>query len=220
VPESDTPGQLWSGLDEAWQVAFGQAWEALRTGNIAVGACATTPEGVIVHAARNRMADGHGPGGEVFGSSLAHAEMNVLARLGLHQQQLVLTTTLEPCLQCSAAIRLGPVSLVRFAGADPVWAGCHDFSPLSRREAARTQTAMAGPRDDETGLFGTLMSRFGPGLAPRIEAELRAAGESRLLDLVQDIEASGERPRLAAMEVGDAFCYLWPRLRALRTARG
>jgi hypothetical protein len=44
-------------------------------------ACAATPDGEIVHAARNRVTDMSGPPGEVFGSSLAHAEINVLARL-------------------------------------------------------------------------------------------------------------------------------------------
>ena len=94
-----TPEAVWSGLDRAWQEAFRQAWEALRTGNIAVGACAAAPDGTIVHAARNRIADQHGPAGEAFGSSVAHAEVNVLARIGYGQpKRLVLTTTLEPCL--------------------------------------------------------------------------------------------------------------------------
>jgi hypothetical protein len=92
-----TPSALWASLDNAWQEAFRQAWDAFRTGNIAVGACATTADGKIVHAARNRVADDRGPAGEVFGSSLAHAEVNVLARIALHQPRvLVLTTTLEP----------------------------------------------------------------------------------------------------------------------------
>ena len=57
-----------------------------------------------------------------FGSSLAHAATNVLAGLRFRKfQGLVLTTTLEPCLQCAAAIRLGPVSTVRFAGEDRYW---------------------------------------------------------------------------------------------------
>ena len=80
-----TPGAVWSGLDGSWQEAFRQAWEALRTGNIGVGACAATPDGTIVHAARNRIADRNGPAGEVFGSSVAHAELNVLARIGYRQ---------------------------------------------------------------------------------------------------------------------------------------
>jgi tRNA(Arg) A34 adenosine deaminase TadA len=226
VPENDdagseppaTPEGLWASLDDSWQEAFGQAWQALRTGNIAIGACATLADGTVVHAARNRIADRDGPAGEVFGSSLAHAEVNVLARLARQPRQLVLTSTLEPCVQCSAAIRLGPVAVVRFAGADPLWDGCHDFSPLSRREAARARVTMAGPRTDEVGLFGTLISRFGPGLTLKVAGELRAAGEAGILDLVQDLEDSGEVRRLAAMEVRDAFGRLWPRLTALATS--
>jgi tRNA(Arg) A34 adenosine deaminase TadA len=216
------PGEVWSGLDEAWREAFRQGWEALRTGNIPVGACASTPDGVVVHAARNRVSDSDGPAGEVFGSALAHAEVNVLARLPYHQAtRYVLTTTLEPCIQCSAASRLGPVATVRYAGADPFWDGCHDFSPLSPREAAREgKVTIVGPRDDELGVLGTLMSRFGLGLANGAATEwLRAAGEGAILDLVLYLRESGELERLAAMEVDEAFVYLWPRLRALRNDR-
>jgi tRNA(Arg) A34 adenosine deaminase TadA len=118
--------RLWSGLDECWHETFRQVWEALRARSIAIGACAAMPDGTIVHA-RNRVADHDGPPGQAFGSQLAHAEVNVLARLAYRQpRRLVLTTTLEPCLQCSPAIGLGPVAGVRFAGADPLWLGCHD----------------------------------------------------------------------------------------------
>jgi tRNA(Arg) A34 adenosine deaminase TadA len=215
-----TADAIWAGLDEAWREAFRQAWEALRTGNIAVGACAATPDGTIVHAARNRVADREGPPGEVFGSSLAHAEMNVLARLGFRQpRQFVLTTTLEPCIQCSAAIRLSPVARVRFAGADPIWDGCHDFSPLSPREAARTQVPMDGPVPGEVGAFGTLISRFGPGLIPKIEKLLREAGQGDSVDLARHLETSGEVPRLAALEVREAFARLYPQLSRDRANR-
>lgn len=209
--------ESWSGLDACWREAFRQAWEALRTGNIAVGACAATPEGTLVHAARNRVVDRAGPPGEAFGSALAHAEINVLARLAFRQpRRLVLTTTLEPCLQCSAAIRLGPIASVRFAGADPLWLGCHDFSLLSRREAGRPQAERIGPRTDEVGLFGALIARFGPGLKPHNVGDLRAGGQGGLIDLVQDLETRGQVPALAAIDVGDAFRYLYPRLRALQ----
>jgi tRNA(Arg) A34 adenosine deaminase TadA len=218
MPEPQvTQARLWAGLDDAWREAFRQAWEAFRSGNIPVGACATTPDGVIVHSARNRVADRDGPVGEVFGSALAHAEVNVLARVGFGQpRRLILTTTLEPCLQCSAVIRLGPVATVRYAGADPLWDGCHDFSPLSPREAAQPKAAVVGPRADEVGVFGTLIARFGPGLSPGAVADyLRAAGEGPVLDLVRELQDSGEARDLAAMEVDQAFGQLWPRLREL-----
>lgn len=213
---SSLPARMWAELDRPWQVAFGQAWEAFRTGNIAVGACVTTADGEIVHAARNRVRDADGPAGEVFGSPLAHAEMNVLARLPYgRRRDLLLSTTLEPCLQCAAAIRFGPVAAVRFAGADRFWDGCHEFGKLSPREARRIQPARTGPRGDELGVFATLISRFGPGLEPAFERELRALGEGPMVDLVHELEASGELERLAALEVSEAFRSLWPALQKL-----
>jgi tRNA(adenine34) deaminase len=210
--------RLWAGLDDPWQEAFRQAWDALRTGNVAVGACAATADGVIVHAARNRLNDSEGPPGEIVGSALAHAETNVLARLSRHRpRDLVLTTTLEPCLQCAAAIRLGPIATVRFAGADPFWEGCHDFGKLSAREAQRTQPARTGPRRDELGVFGTLISRFGD-LTPRFEQAVRALGEGPVVDLVHELEDRRAVECLAAMEVQEALGYLWPRLQELTPA--
>jgi tRNA(Arg) A34 adenosine deaminase TadA len=207
--------RMWADLDQAWLVAFGQAWEALRSGNIAVGACVATPDGEIVHAARNRVADASGPVGEVFGTSLAHAEINVLARMAFRgRRDLVLTTTMQPCLQCAAAIRLGQVAVVRFAGADHYWDGCHDFGKMHPREAWK-QPERLGPRHDELGLFATLITRFGPGLDFRLEKALREIGEGPIIDRVLDIQGRGELPRLAAMEPGEALEYLWPQLQEI-----
>jgi tRNA(adenine34) deaminase len=213
--------ELWTALDEPWREAFRQAWAALRSGTIAVGAVAATSDGAIVHSARNRVFDKDGPPGEIFGSALAHAEMNVLARLEFRRHRnLVLTTTLEPCLQCAAAIRLGPIGTVRFAGQDLYWDGCHDFAKLSPREARRVQAARIGPRRDELGIFGTLISRFGPGLSTRFAEGLRALGEGPVIALVDELESAGEVERLGGMEVNEALGYLWPRLRALAADSG
>jgi tRNA(Arg) A34 adenosine deaminase TadA len=211
--ELNGAARIWAELDEAWLVAFGQAWEALRSGNIAVGACIATPDGEIIHAARNRVADTSGPAGEVFGSALAHAEINVLARMPFRgRRDLVLTTTLEPCLQCAAAIRFGRVAVVRFAGPDRYWDGCHEFGKLHPREKTWTQAERLGPRPDELGLFATLISRFGLGLESRLMKALREIGEGPIIDLALGIQHQGELARLTAMEAGQAFEYLWPRL--------
>ena len=213
------PAQVWADLDEPWREAFRQGWEALRTGNIPVGAVASSQDGTIVHAARNRVHDKEGPAGEIFGSALAHAEMNVLARLPLRSRRnLVLSTTLQPCLQCAAAIRLGPIATVRFAGADPYWDGCHDFAMLSPREAQRVQPVREGPRNDELVVFGALMSRMGVELWPRHEEALRELGEGPSVDLARRLAQDGELEPLAAMEVNEALAYLWPRLTELCSA--
>ncbi len=212
---------MWAGLDEPWREAFRLAWEAFRTGNVAVGACAATTAGEIVRAARNRVNDHDGPHGEIFGSTLAHAEMNVLAGLSYRgHQDLVLTTTLEPCLQCAAAIRLSQIGAVRFAGADRYWDGCHDFGKLSPREAQRGHPARIGPRPDELGAFATLIARLGPGRGPKFEDILRALGEGPTVDLANDLEMSGAADRLSAMPVDQAFAYLWTALTELTAASG
>ena len=214
--------ELWDGLDEAWREAFRQGWDAVRGGNIGVGACASTVDGEIVHASRNRVNETDGPHGEIFGSSLAHAEMNVLARLGFRKHRnLVLTTTLQPCLQCAGAIRLARIGTVRFAGHDVYWDGYHDFGKLAARENRRQRrpAQRLGPRDDELGVFGLLMSRVGLG-DPRLsdhgfEAALVAMGEGPVLDLAYELEDGGELRDLMPLEVDQALAAIWPRLQAL-----
>jgi hypothetical protein len=122
--------ELWTALDEPWREAFRQAWAALRSGTIAVGACASTADG-----------------------------------------------------------------------------------QLSPREAGRTQAIRIGPCHDELGVFGTLIARFGPRRSPRLEGRLRAVGEGPILDLVDELESTGEKDRLVDMQVNEALDYLWPRLR-------
>jgi hypothetical protein len=164
--------------------------------------------------------DQDGPHGEIFGSSLAHAEMNVLARLGFRRYRgLVLTTTLQPCLQCSGAIRLARIGTVRFAGHDAYWDGYHDFARLAHREARRGRmAARIGPRGDELGVFGLLISRFrmgNPRLVDGFDGALRALGEGPVLDAAYELEDGGELDRLMAMEVDQALAAVWPRLQGL-----
>lgn len=204
---------VWATLDDAWQEAFRQAWEAVRTGNIGVGAVATRPDGHILAAARNRVVDTNAPTGQVFGSSLAHAEMNVLAQLPFrHPREIEITTTLQPCLQCSAAIRMGPIAAVRMGGADPLWHGTHDFTALSPWVARRAAVPVDGPLRGRLGAFATLLARFGPGLIDQLVEPLRAHGEEPILDLRSQVESSGEIRDLLAGDVDLALDALWDRL--------
>ena len=84
-----------------------------------------TLDGEITATGRNRLAE-HDPGEDVLaGSSLAHAEMNALAKLrwGASPPGLQLWTTLQPCLQCLGAIRLSPVRHVHALAPDPLFRG-------------------------------------------------------------------------------------------------
>ncbi|MEY2431212.1 MAG: tRNA(adenine34) deaminase [Acidimicrobiaceae bacterium] len=207
--------EQWRSLDAQWLEAFRQAWEAFRTGNIGVGACVAQPDGRIVATSRNRVADAEGPIGEMFGTSVAHAELNALAHLPFrHPREFILTTTLRPCLQCSAAIRMAPIAVVRIAGADPLWDGCSDFTGLAPWLARRGPVPTEGPRSDEVGAFGVLLSRFGLGLMPAVEEALRELGDGDIIDVVQRLESTGRSTTLAALDLGDAFVEIWPDLHA------
>jgi hypothetical protein len=51
-----------------------------------------------------------------------------------------------------------------------------------------------------------------PAVSP-CGAQLRAAGEGPIIGLVHELESTGEKGRLAGIEVNEALAYLWPRLR-------
>lgn len=204
----------WAGLDEAAQGALRLGWEAFRTGNIGVGAVVTDLTGRVVSAGRNRLADAEAPAGQVFGSSVAHAEINALAGVGfrVHVRELVLTTTLQPCLQCSAAIRMAPIALVRVLGPDPLWDGCDDLTSLAPWVARRPPVPFEWTPGGEVAAFATLMARCSPFGVPAVDEALREAGEGPLLDLAERLRADGELDVLATTEVEDALERLWPRL--------
>ena len=203
----------WAALDPAAREALSQAWDAVRSGNIGVGAVITNPAGEVVVATRNRVADSSAPPGEIAGSSVAHAELNALARIAFRSaRELTLTTTLQPCLQCAAAIRMAPIARVRVLGSDRLWDGCHDFTSLNPWVARRPPVPQDGPRRDTVGAFATLISRFGLGLIDTVETQLRELGEGPLIDLAVDIQQRGDLPRLTILSVEEAFLDLWPHL--------
>lgn len=210
----------WESLDGVWRRAFELAWEAVASGNIGVGAVVATADGEVVAAGRNRVADAVAPQGEIAGSSLAHAEVNALARVPFRTpRSLILTTTLQPCLQCAAAIRMAPVATVRVAGADPLWDGCGDFTTLAPWVARRPAVPVDGPRGDEIGLFGTLLSRFGLGLMTPVEEALRVAGQGDLIDLARRLEADGTVEAFSGEPVDRFLAAVWPHLATLAGER-
>jgi tRNA(adenine34) deaminase len=124
-------------LEKPWRVALSLAWEACVEGSVPVGAVLCDGSGEIV------------PLGQVAGSAIAHAEINTVATLpyGFYPDH-VLYTTVEPCLLCTAALRLTHIGTVIFAFEDPRWSGVdrlHEVIPHSARYAARRVGPMGGP---------------------------------------------------------------------------
>ena len=113
-------------LDAPMRRALELAWESARAGSLGIGAVAVTGAGAELATGRNRLFERDAGDDVLAGSSLAHAEMNVLAKRATRRHEddeLVLHTTLQPCVQCLWAIRLIPVRRVRVLAPDPIFRG-------------------------------------------------------------------------------------------------
>jgi tRNA(Arg) A34 adenosine deaminase TadA len=191
------------------------AWDSFRAGSLGIGAVVTR-HGEVVATGRNRLAESD-PGDDLLaGTSLAHAEMNALGKLrwGIDRDGLELWTTLQPCLQCLGAIRLGPVRRVHVLAPDPLFRGV---------EAARDLNAFIG-RDwpeifelsvDEWSVLSLLLQTH---VTTFWQAEVPGWNEGlpAIADLARALVASGELIELAAgePEVEPVAAALWPRLTA------
>jgi tRNA(Arg) A34 adenosine deaminase TadA len=147
----------WAAVDPVWRPCFELAWESFQAGSLAVGAVLVDAVGAIVSAGRNRRNERPRVPGQVGGSNIAHAELNALAVLPIAAyDDHVLYTTLEPCLLCSAALRLSRVGVVRFAAEDPLWYGM-DRVPEVNHNVARRWTEREGPLDGPLRTWAALL---------------------------------------------------------------
>ena len=136
-------------LEKPWRVALSLAWEACVEGSVPVGAVLCDGAGEIIASGRNTRYATDAPPGQLAGSAIAHAEINALATLpfGFYPDH-VLYTTVEPCLLCTAALRISHIGTVLFAVEDPLWSGMDrlgEVSPQAARHATRRVGPMAGP---------------------------------------------------------------------------
>ena len=139
------------------------AWRSTRpgspssAGSLGIGAVVTDPSGEVVSAGRNRIAESTGPAGRLYGTRLAHAEMDVLAGLGSDvPRDLVLWTTLEPCLLCAGGIVLCNIRVVNYAATDPLWDGADRVDGLNDFLASRWPERI-GPVHGPLATFGALL---------------------------------------------------------------
>jgi tRNA(Arg) A34 adenosine deaminase TadA len=129
----------WRALPVPMARALELAWESTRAGSLGIGATISAPDGTIVATGRNRLVERDPGDDHLAGTSLAHAEMNALAKLqwGARAEPLTLWTTLQPCLQCIGAIRMSRVARVQVLAPDPLFRELErlrDLSPFIARD--------------------------------------------------------------------------------------
>jgi tRNA(Arg) A34 adenosine deaminase TadA len=151
----------WRELEPAWRAAFELAWEAFAAGTIPVGAVVTDADGTVLACGRNRITESSAPEGQIFGSRVAHAEINALVQLDMSRRYFdcTLWTTLEPCAQCIGAAWLSTIGRVAFAATD-VYGGA---SKLIERQIEAADSArnfhmeVDGPLGGPLGVFSELL---------------------------------------------------------------
>jgi tRNA(Arg) A34 adenosine deaminase TadA len=101
------------------------------------------------------------PVGQIFGSRVAHAEINALVQLGTERRYFdcTLWTTLEPCAQCIGAAWLSTIGRVVFAATD-VYGGASKLieRQIEAADSARDfHMAVEGPLAGSAGVFSELL---------------------------------------------------------------
>lgn len=199
-------------MDE-WHAALELAWEAFGAGTIPVGAVVTGADSTVLARGRNRMFDKAAPPGQIFGTRVAHAEINALVQLGSDRRYFdcTLWTTLEPCAQCIGASWLSTIGRVEFAAAD-VYGGA---SRLIERQIEAADSArdfhmeVAGPLDGPLGVFSELLhvAFFLPRRGHHV-AELYRERRPQLVALAERVRLSDR----TAEPLDDVLERIWPEL--------
>jgi tRNA(Arg) A34 adenosine deaminase TadA len=209
--------EVWAALDDGWRASLEEAWQSWCDGSAGVGAAIVDRHGAVVARDRNRRHD-HWQADGLSGSRIAHAEMCVLAAVPSDSfDGYTLYTTFEPCLMCAGAIILCHVPRVRFAAADPVWDGMHDwFRTLPFADTRLPQrSCLGGP----IGAFAHVLHLSWLALwFPDGDAvELHGAVAPRHLEVASELVASTDLRSIAADRgsVSAAIDALWPELVAL-----
>jgi tRNA(Arg) A34 adenosine deaminase TadA len=176
------------------------AWESFRAGSLGIGAVITR-DGDTFATGRNRLAESD-PGEDVLaGSSLAHAELNALAKLrwGSPSDGLELWTSLQPCLQCLGAVRLSPVRKVHALAPDPLFRGVEGARDLNEFIGRQWPEIVELPVDEWAALsllFQTHVTAFW-----QISIDGWNEALPSVAALAAALVASGELLELAAADV-------------------
>jgi tRNA(adenine34) deaminase len=147
----------WADVFAPWRAALELAWAAYAADTTPVGAVLVDGSGAVVAEGINaRYRDEADV--PLAGSHLAHAEVLALGRLSSARNypELVLYTTLEPCLLCVGAAVMSNVGRVVFAGTDP-YGGATSLPADLNVHLRRGGTTFSGPLENELGTFAAAL---------------------------------------------------------------
>ncbi len=194
----------------AWR-ALEQAYEALTAGGLPCGAALADGAGAIVAHGRNHAYDPPSGDDPLQGTPLAHAEMNVLARIPTARDLSAdtLWSTQQPCAMCTAAIEFCQVGRTRYLAADPAFLGTSD-----RRAGVIADPTLADPAlapwaalANAMFLWPTIRATGPDGDHIRRNRRVDPEFTNLAVDVAGDFPGAAGRPGLAGVAG-----QLWPRL--------
>lgn len=111
-------------IETPWRRCLELAWAAYVAGSIPVGSVLTDENGAMVSEGRNRTEEHGTVSGVLSGTSIAHAEVNALARTrpGSYPNH-TLWSSLEPCVMCTGAAMHARIGNIRYAAPELVITG-------------------------------------------------------------------------------------------------
>ncbi|HYT11464.1 MAG TPA: nucleoside deaminase [Candidatus Nitrosopolaris sp.] len=201
----------------AWR-ALERALDALRSGGLPCGSCLVDSDGNVIAEGRNHAYDPVSGSDLLEQTPLAHAELNVLARVSSDRDlgRDTLWSTQQPCSMCTAAIQFCGVGNTRYLAADPAFLGTDDV-----RAGKIVDPTLGDPTLGPWAVLATLMF-----LHPAIEhagANSPRVQRNRLLEPeATDLAlAVHNEQQFSATTDGldDVAAGLWSRLHAVSEAR-
>jgi tRNA(adenine34) deaminase len=158
-------------MESLMDVCIETAAEAVRLGQVPIAAVVARDDGTVVSRAFNRQA--------LDNDKTAHAEIvalrNAAASIGVDERNLVLASTVEPCVMCTGASMMSGVETVLYGLPAPLDGG-------SRRVQAPVSPECVSPRfvgklcvERIEALFATWLQRFPGARGADFARELLAA---------------------------------------------
>ena len=211
-------------LDAAAWRALEQAYEALTAGGLPCGAALADSTGEVVACGRNHCYDPLSGDDPLQGTPLAHAEMNVLARIHTDRDLSAdtLWSTQQPCAMCTAAIDFCEVGHTRYLAADPAFLGTSDRRAGVIADPTRANPALApwAALANAMFLWPTIRMTGADGASVRRNRQV----DPEFTDLAVEVSGDGSFDVVAAQpdlsvdvaaaqpDLSGVAARLWPRL--------
>jgi tRNA(adenine34) deaminase len=155
--------------------ALAAAEEGMTNGEAPIGCVIASGDGEVLTSCYNEM--------NVTGNKTAHAEIVAFARLGgrvpLDARDLIMVSTLEPCVMCTGAAMVGAVDTIVYALQAPADSGTGRVRPPESPESQMPRIVGGVLADESRALFERWLAQHeGEEQAEYVEQllELTAAG--------------------------------------------